>query len=80
MEDFTEDVLETMVEPEFGTVINCEKLNIREAPRITSKAVAVVPAGAQLLINPCKNVDDWLNVYTESGIEGYCMEPYVSIK
>ena len=60
-----------------GVVKDCEKLNIRKAPDKKSEAVCIVMVGSVLLIDQDKSTDDWYKVYTESGMEGFCMKKYV---
>lgn len=64
----------------FGVVSDCAALNIREDCSTNAKVVAVVKRGAVLEIDSANCEDDWLAVYTESGVEGFCMAQYVTIK
>lgn len=75
-----EEVIKTEEkETAVGVVTGCAKLNIREAPSITSKVVCVVAENSALLIEEDNPDSDWYNVYTETGFNGYCMKKYVSI-
>lgn len=83
----TEIELETEVTPEletpkevFGVVSGCAALNIRDDCSLDANVVAVVTKGTVLEIDSANCEDDWLAVYTESGIEGFCMAQYVDIK
>lgn len=67
-------------EPKFGIVSNCVKLNIRTEPNIKSEILCMVDSGARLMIDPANSNDGWFNVYTNAGIEGYCMKEYVEIE
>ena len=67
-------------EPKFGIVSNFVKLNIRIEPNIKSEILCMVDSGARLMIDPANSNDGWLNVYTNAGIEGYCMKEYVEIE
>lgn len=80
--DDTEGIEEigAAVEPKFGIVSNCVKLNIRTEPNIESEILCMVDAGARLMIDPANSNDGWFNVYTNAGIEGYCMKEYVEIE
>ena len=40
----------------------------------------MVDAGAKLMVDPSNSNDGWFNVYTNAGIEGYCMKEYVEIE
>lgn len=60
-------------------VVNCHKLNIRPFPSTDNTPVCVVSEGDPLVLNKEKSTDDWYAVYTEAGVEGFCMKQYVKI-
>ncbi len=62
-----------------GVVANCHKLNIRPFPSIDNTPVCVVSEGDPLVLNKEKSTDGWYAVYTEAGVEGFCMKQYVEI-
>lgn len=68
------------VEPKFGVVSNCKKLNVRVEPNIESEILCVVDAGDRLMIDPANSDEAWLNVFINAGIEGYCMKEYIEIE
>lgn len=68
------------VKPIDGIVSGCKKLNIRKESSFNSAIVCVVTAGTSLTIDPSESTDEWYRVYTESGVEGYCMKNFVTIK
>jgi hypothetical protein len=76
-------MVEETVEPEViaktvdGKVINCAKLNVRENPSLDANVVCVLDADAEIEINVEKTTDEWANVYTATGIEGYCMRKFI---
>lgn len=61
-----------------GTVVNCNKLNIRKAADKRSSVVCVVDKGAKLTIDTNLNNKKWLRVTTGKGEKGYCMAEFVS--
>ena len=67
-------------EPMDGYVTGCSRLNIRKEPSYSGEIVCEVLKGTTLMIDPTKSTDDWFKVYTELGVEGYCMKIYVTIK
>ena len=71
---------EEIEEIEEGIVIDCVNLNIRKEPNLNSAVLCTVPASTKLLIDMAKSTMTWLYVYTESGIEGFCMKQFVGIK
>lgn len=62
-----------------GVVSGCAKLNIRKEPVITAEPVCVVPEKSVLLIDSDLSTDEWYKVYTEAGMEGFCMKKYVTV-
>lgn len=63
-----------------GIVVGCTKLNVREAPDKNAKVVAVIPVGAEVLVDFDKIIGEWHGVCTASGIEGYCMQQFIEIQ
>ena len=62
-----------------GVVANCHKLNIRPFPSTDNTPVGVVSEGDPVVLNKEKSTDDWYAVYTEAGVEGFCMKQYVKV-
>lgn len=62
-----------------GIVSGCKKLNIRKEPSRTGEIICEVSEGTTLMIDPSEANDDWFKVYTEAGVEGYCMKNFVTI-
>lgn len=61
-------------------VVNCKLLNIRKKPSAESEVVTAVPADTVLMIEPDKSSEEWYKVYTEAGVEGFCMKKFVAVK
>lgn len=66
--------------PTFGIVEYCVRLNVRENPNPGSNVVSIVDAGKELMLILDESTNDWYKVCTTSGVEGYCMKEYISIK
>lgn len=60
-----------------GVVVNCAKLNVRSEPSVTSEVVCVLDVMSEIKIDAAKSDNQWLKVYTATGIEGYCMRKFV---
>lgn len=71
---------EPPAEPIEGYVTDCLKLNIRKEPSLQADILCEVPVAAKLLIAPDTSTEEWFNVVTESGVDGFCMKKYVNIK
>ena len=63
-----------------GVVTNCEILNIRKTPSIKSERLGAIPVGSEVIIDTERSVEGWYAVYTETGMEGYCMSTFVTVK
>lgn len=79
------DVEETEIVEEndnvvYGEVSKCEKLNVREKPEPGAKVVCKIDVGTELMIDMTNSIGKWFKIYTESGVEGYCMNDYITIK
>ncbi len=75
VEEIAEEADSTIV----GYVSGCSKLNIREEGYPGANVVCVVPEKTTLLIEVAKSNDEWYKVYTEAGMEGFCMKQYVTL-
>ncbi len=63
-----------------GNVTNCIKLNIRKEPNLKAPILCEVALNAVLAIDSEKSNNEWLHVFTDTGIDGFCMAKYVNIK
>ena len=62
-------------------VVNCERLNIRTEPRVAIGNIAcTVSRNTELMIDKNNSIDEWYHVFTNTGLEGYCMSAYVSVQ
>ena len=66
-------------EPIIGIVANCVRLNVRETPIITAKILSEVDVNSKLMIDETESTEEWFKIYTETGIEGFCMKKFVRI-
>ena len=73
------EVVEEKVETLVGIVTGCKKLNVRKEPAITAEPVCVVAEESIVVIDQELSTDEWYKVYTEAGVEGFCMKKYVSV-
>ena len=63
-----------------GTVVNCGKLNVREAPTVSSAVVCEIPVNSEVAIDTDNSTDEFYKVCTEHGFEGYCMKKYIEVE
>lgn len=63
-----------------GVVTDCLKLIVREKPDLDSKILCSVKALSEVMIETDDTPSDWCHIYTESGIEGFCLKKYITAK
>lgn len=81
VEEIEEEALEdSAVETVIGIVTDCAKLNIRKLPKPDADKVAVVDANTKLMVDLDGSTLKYYKVYTESGVEGYCLKDYVAVR
>lgn len=61
-----------------GVVVDCVKLNVRANPSASAYVVCMLDVASEIEINISKSTDEWFNVCTAAGIEGYCMRKFVN--
>jgi hypothetical protein len=63
-----------------GTVVGCRKLNVRMQMHLGAKILCELLAASKVQVLVDEKHNEWYHVFTESGVEGYCMKQYISIK
>lgn len=63
-----------------GTVVDCNRLNIRTKPSINSQPVGNVTVDSEVIVNINQSNNEWFKVITKDGVEGFCMKKYVKIE
>lgn len=64
----------------FGNVFDCTKLNIRSEHSLDGEIICTVPVSTEVEIDSEKSTNDWFYIYTDTGIEGFCMKKYIRVK
>lgn len=64
--------------PEFGTVVNCNKLRIREGASVKSKELLVIDVGSKIKINHEESTESFYAVEYNSVI-GFCVKDYIKL-
>lgn len=62
-----------------GTVIECKMLNVREHPSIEASVLCTIPVGSEVKVCVVHDYEDWYEVCTASGVEGFCMKQFIDI-
>lgn len=65
--------------PVIGTVINCAKLNVRVKPLADAAVLCVLDANSEIEVRVEKSTNEWVNVVTATGVEGFCMRRFVKV-
>lgn len=83
----TETVEETPVaeEPQkeavvVGVVTGCSRLNVRKGPSTNTASIAVIEALDEVEVFENRSTDAFYRVRIASGVEGFCMKKFISIK
>lgn len=63
-----------------GIVVDCRKLNVRMQMHLGAKILCELPAASKVQVVADEKHDEWYHVFTEAGVEGFCMKKYISIK
>lgn len=71
--------IKPIVEPIRGVVTDCRYLNVREAPDQDAAVLTTIKALSEVLIDEPESTEDFYKVYTETGIEGYCMKKFIAV-
>lgn len=63
-----------------GIVTGCSRLYVREKANKESKFLCIINQNAEVVIDTEKSTKDFYKVCTSTGVEGYCMKKFISIK
>lgn len=69
-----------VVKPVMAVVCDCQMLNVREKPSKTSTVVGLINCGDEVEVDKEKSTEDFYKVCTSTGVEGFCMKQFISIK
>lgn len=61
----------------FGTVVSCERLNVRATPE--GEILAVIDAGTTVEIKTNFEDDHWYAITTATGMDGYCKKEFINV-
>lgn len=79
----TEEVADNIPDPEKcveGKLVNCTRLNVREAAKKDAKIVKIINDKTSVMINLDESTDDFYYVYGIEGFEGYCSKEFMNVK
>lgn len=63
-----------------GVVANCLRLRLRSEPNTDeANIIRSLDVGTALVVDLNESTEGFYMVYTEDGVPGYCMKPFVNI-
>lgn len=72
-----EEVVET--QQTIGTVVDCAKLAVRKSPVSGAEMIATLDASTRVMVDIENSTVNYYKVYTEAGVEGYCVKDYIAV-
>jgi uncharacterized protein YgiM (DUF1202 family) len=63
-----------------GKIRDCYKLNVREEPTMESKVLCKLDKLSEVQVDKANSTRDFYKIVTATGVNGYCMKKYMSIK
>lgn len=78
VEESVEEVVETP--SKVGVVTGCEKLRVRKGPNVTADVICEIAKSTAVIIDDESSSNDFYKVCTESGVEGFCMKKFITVK
>lgn len=63
---------------DIGVVTGCTKLRVRSEPRFGTNVICEIDQGTRVMIDRSRSTFDYYKIYTESGIEGFCVKTYIA--
>lgn len=77
----TEEFVEpTLTEPITGAVSGCKLLKIRTNPDQSAAPICTIKESSKVLIDEKESTEEFYKVCSETGVEGYCMKKYITVK
>lgn len=78
-ESAIDTVEETLAVEKYGMVVDCIKLNVREAPSIDAEIVCEIDCSSDIIVYEEESTEEFYKVCTAAGVEGYCMKKFIKI-
>lgn len=70
---------EPPVEPVYGVVTECIKLNVRKEPDANADIVTTLSLATEVLVDLVNSTEEFYKIVTGAGVEGYCMKQYINV-
>ena len=63
----------------FGLVSDCANLRVRKKPNDGAEVLGTIPVNTEVMIYEDQSTNDFYKVYTDSGLEGFCMKQFIVV-
>ena len=88
VEEIVEEIIEEAIEPEviepvtytIGVVFDCKKLRVRKAASLSAPVICELDVNTEVMIDMKESANGFYKVYTETGIDGFCMKKFIAVK
>ena len=87
IEPVTEQPMEVVTEEtpgetpaKIGVVTGCVKLNVRKKPDVKADVVCEIVCLSEVVVDEEASTSEFYKVYTVSGVDGFCMKKFITIK
>lgn len=80
VENSVGEVVETTTPVQFGVVTNCIKLRVRQEPNSDATVLGEIDALTDVQVEMSESTEDFYKVCTASGLDGYCMKKFITLK
>lgn len=62
-----------------GLVSNCANLRVRKEPDEKAEVLGIIPVDTEVMIDEDDSIGEFHKVYTDSGLEGFCMKRFITV-
>ncbi len=62
---------------DLGVVSGCSRLRVRSEPCFGINVICEIDQGTRVMIDRSKSTFDYYKIYTEAGVEGFCLKTYI---
>lgn len=88
VEESVEEPVAEVVEPEviepvtytIGVVSCCNRLRVRKFPNLNAPVLCELDVNTEVMIDMKESANGFYKVCTETGIDGYCMKKFITVK
>lgn len=75
----SKEMTATRKEPVIGLVSNCANLRVRKEPDDKAEVLGTISVNTEVMIDEAESIGEFYKVYTDSGLEGFCMKQFIKV-